>query len=115
MQRFDLLAHQVKLQVRVDGADFGRIVRVAVMTLGENGHRIDMAHFYRFGKLFGVKIGADVRTIRRGMKIEMQLSEAKVSLAHDASISVTFFALEVAHSRCSDFGSYAVYRRVCLN
>ena len=82
MQHLDLLTQEVDLQPRMRRAHLGRIIRETVVTLGKDIDGVDMRILQRARKCRAVEVGAYVRTIRGGVKIEMDLSIAKRKSIH---------------------------------
>ena len=75
MQRVDLGAGQIEVEMRMHLADLGRMIGDAVVAFGKDRDGVDMRVRKGVGERLGVKARADVRNQRRGVKIEMNLTK----------------------------------------
>jgi hypothetical protein len=71
-------------------AHLSRVIRVAVMAFGEDGHRIDMAHAHRLREALGIEIRTNILDKGRGVKIEMNLSITQLDFLSDGSHEKAF-------------------------
>ena len=72
MQRLYLDAHEIRYsQVRVLCTYLRRVVREAVMALGEDRHGVYSPHPYRLGEDFGIEGSTDILAICRSVEIKM--------------------------------------------
>ena len=77
-ERLDHVAQQIRArQMRVRLADLCRIVRPAVMALGEHGDRVDVRALQRRNKYVRIERRANPRNMLRGVKVEMYLAITK--------------------------------------
>ena len=74
VQRVDLRAEEVEVEMGMLLADLGRMVRPAVMALREDGDRIDIGLGKCLGRsFFGVEARADAGNPLGGVEVEMDL------------------------------------------
>src|SRR5262249_54253412 len=73
-----LRAEKVEAQARMALADGGVVIRITVMALGEEVGDIDAGGGERRRERLRVEAGADVRDMRRGVEVGMQLAEAQM-------------------------------------
>ncbi len=74
MAGLNLRAEEVKIQVRVHGAHFGRVIAPTVMALGEDVDLIEPAGAQRVLEVLLTEALADAVDVFGGMEIEMHLS-----------------------------------------
>ena len=83
VQRSDLLAEQIpRSQLWVRLPNRGRVVTQAVMTLGKDGHAVDMRSNHGLGESFGIPLREGIGNMWRGVKIEMNLTAAQRMVSH---------------------------------
>ena len=71
-----LRAEQVEIEMRMDPANFRRMIGPAVMAFGEHGDGIDGGFAQGAHETLGIKTRADIRDQAGGMKIEMNVTVA---------------------------------------
>ena len=72
MQRLYLGAHEIRhSKVRVLCTYLRRVVREAVMALGEDRHGVYSPHLYRLCEDFGIEVSTDILAIYRSVKIKV--------------------------------------------
>ena len=76
VQRVDLGAQKVELQVRVHLADRGGVVGDAVVALGEDGDAVHVGVLERLGEGLRVEPRANAGDQRAGVEIQMDLAKA---------------------------------------
>ena len=77
-QRLDHVAQQVgPRQLRMRLADLGRVVRPAVVALGEDGDRVDVRPLQRRDEIVGIERRADRRDVLGGVEVEVDLAIAE--------------------------------------
>ena len=69
------------------GAHLGRVVRIAVVALGEDVDGVDMAHLERFDKDVRVEICANISALGRGVEVQVDLAKA-VAVWHGNSLII---------------------------
>jgi len=88
--------HLAAQQVELAGQGWvaGRMVRVViempVMALGEAGYAVDVGRFGHRGETFGIELGPDVADVRRGVKVQVNLTESIAILAIESSLLLGF-------------------------
>jgi hypothetical protein len=73
VQGLDLLGEQVEVggEAGVAFRSLGRVVEVAVVALGEDGHAVHMGLAERPGERLRVEVPADVGYVGRGMEVQV--------------------------------------------
>ena len=89
-------AQEVELEIRVHHADFGRVVAHAVVAERKAGDGIDMCGFQAFLPNLFIELLPDPGNHRRGVKVQMNLSETK--FVHDclSFISISCLRCNIA-------------------
>ena len=73
--RLDLFAEQVAREMRMHGADLGRIVAQAVVADGEAGDRGDVGVAQRAGERVGIEVFRYARNQGRRVEVQMDLPQ----------------------------------------
>lgn len=78
MTGIHLSTKQIEIEMRVYFPDFGRMIAPSVMTAGKTGDGIDCRLQQGFLPFLPVEGFADIRDLRRCMKIQMDLTKFRV-------------------------------------
>jgi hypothetical protein len=82
MQGFDHAAQQVDFELWMHRANPGRVIRIAMMALGENIDRVNLAHLQGFNESLRIELRSHTVAFQGSMEIQVDLAKAVVCFLH---------------------------------